>query len=200
MDNRRLILVATFLVVLIAGWVIMIYFPSKKELDTFQTELSLLEEKERQKVPEVLVKGIEKTIDSLSMDLDSRLQRFFPEERLTELGKAIDTIGQRYSLRLMTVTPDYESLPLFGDTQKEISEWPLTVEFKGTFKNLTRFLDDVAKFPFAIRFQDVLLEKENSKDKELDIELKGVAILRRSEISKSQPENLIASNQVHDQT
>lgn len=195
-----MIMVGTFLVVLIVSWIIMIYLPSQKELSTLQKELAELEEKERQKVPEVLIQRLEKTVDSLSTHLDYRLKRFYPEERLTELGKALDTIGRRYSLTLQTITPDYESLPLFNDAQKEVSEWPITVEFRGTFTNLTKFLDDVSKFPFAVRFQDMMLSKASSKDSELEIELNGFVILRREEKSTTQPEALMASNQLSNNT
>ena len=164
--------------ILLLGWVVMVHIPASRDLKQLNQQLAALEEKERQRVPEHRIQAIRTQVDSLSVNVDERMERFYPEEQLLDLGRTIESVGKQYSLRLVSITPDYESLPLFVENNKEISELPLSIEFKGHFEQLTQFLDAIPEFPFVMRFREMVYEKENSSKKELYITLKGVGFVR----------------------
>ena len=194
--SKRIILPVSFIVVLIVGWVIMVYLPASKELGRLNRRLSDLKEKERQIIPEEKIQAMRVVVDSLAAYLDTSLERFYPEEQLIDLGRAIESIGKEYSLQLVNITPDYESLPLFHDNPKEISELPVTVDFSGGFPDLTRFLDTMSNFPFVMRFDEMTLSKEGSLSKELSISLKGVVVFRNVKKPELKQEERMANTGV----
>ena len=194
--NKRIILPVSFIVVLIVGWFVMVYFPASKDLGKLNRHLSDLKEKERQLIPDEKIREMRVIVDSLAAYLDASLERFYPEEQLIDLGRAIESIGKEYALQLVNITPDYESLPLFEGSMKEISELPVTVEFSGGFPDLTHFLDTISKFPFVMRFDEMTLSKEGSVSRELSISLKGVVVFRNVKTPEQKPEDRIANTGV----
>jgi Tfp pilus assembly protein PilO len=194
--SKRIILPISFIVVLLVGWIIMVYWPASKELGRLNRRLSDLKEKERQIIPEEKIQAMRIAVDSLEAYLNASLDRFYPEEELIDLGRAIESIGKEYSLQLVNITPDYESLPLFQGNPKEISELPVTVDFSGGFPDLTRFLDTMSDFPFVMRFEEMTLSKEGSLSRELSISLKGVVVFRNVKTPEPKPEERMANTGV----
>ena len=194
--SKRIILPVSFIVVLVVGWIVMVYLPASKELGKLNRRLNDLKEKERQIIPDDQIQAMRVVVDSLAAHLDASLERFYPEEQLIDLGKAIESIGKEYSLQLVNITPDYESLPLFQDNPKEISELPVTVDFMGGFPDLTRFLDTMSEFPFVMRFEEMTLSKEGSLSRELSISLKGVVVFRNVKTPEKKPEDRMANTGV----
>ena len=194
--SKRIIFPASFIVVLVVGWIVMVYMPASKELGKLNQRLNDLKEKERQIIPDDTIEAMRVVVDSLATHLDASLERFYPEEQLIDLGKAIERIGKEYSLQLVNITPDYESLPLFQGNPKEISELPVTVDFTGGFPDLTRFLDTMSNFPFVMRFDEMTLSKEGSLSRELSISLKGVVVFRNVKTPEPKPEERMANTGV----
>ena len=198
--NKRLIILISIIIILVIGWVVMVYVPATRDLGELSKKLAALEEKERKMIPYHQIRMIQADVDSLTENLDDRMERFYPEGKLLDLGRTIESIGKQYSLRLVSITPDYESLPLFVENNKEISELPLTIEFKGNFEQLTKFLDCIHEFPFVMRFHEMIYEKENTDQKELNITLRGVVALRRIKPLENDPGNEMASIGISNQT
>jgi len=176
--SKKIVLILSLVFVLLVGWIAVVYIPVDRETGVLKKRLETLEEKERDKIPEEKVRMLEDEVDSLSSDLDNKMKRFYPEARLLDLGRTIQSTGKRYGLSLISVKLDYGSLALLKDSE-QISELPMTMEFKGTFNQLGKFLDDIHKFPFVMRVDEVLLEKEKRRGSNLNIKLQGVIVLRK---------------------
>ena len=198
--NKRIIILISIIIILVIGWVVMVYIPASRDLGKLSKQLAALEEKERKLIPYHQIRIIQAEVDSLTESLDDRMKRFYPEEQLLDLGRTIENIGKQYSLHLVSITPDYESLPLFVENDKEISELPLTIEFKGDFEQFTQFLDDIPKFSFVMRFHGLIFHKMDANKKELDITLEGVIALQRMKSFDKSPGNVLASIGIANQT
>ena len=113
--NKQIIIIPSFILGLVVVWLISIYMPLNKEIGNLKMSLETLKEKERQIVPGHRVQVVRKSVDSLSTEIINLTKRLYPEDKLLELGQLIDEIGTAYSLSLVSVTPDYESLSLFKE-------------------------------------------------------------------------------------
>lgn len=191
--NKQLIIIPSLILGLVIGWVIMIYLPAHKELGVLNKQLRTLEEKEKQIVAESRIRMMRAKVDSLSANLDDRLERFYPEGQLLDIGRMINEIVERNSLRLISITPNYDSLAVFKNEKVEISQLPLTIELKGSFNELTQFLDGISDFPFVLHFREVTLGKQNVARPDLDIVLEGIVGLRKVKALEESLENVIAS-------
>ena len=168
-------------------WLGAFYLPVTREKKLLEKKWELLQEQIKAEVPEVHLQSMKTFVDSLFAYIDVREEKFYPAERLLDLGRAIDQIGKQYELILISVSPDYESLTLIRETEEGVSELPLTLEFTGSFMNLANFIESVRDFPFVIRVNEVFLIKES--ESQLDITIKGVIVLRKGSVSEDTIEN-----------
>lgn len=194
--NKQFIIIPSLILSLVIGWVIMIYLPAHEELRGLNKQLRNLEEKEKQIVAESRIRMMRAKVDSLATNLDSRLKRFYPEGQLLDIGRMINEIVERNSLRLISITPDYDSLSVFKDEKIEVSQLPITIELKGGFNEFTQFLDGISDCPFVLHFREVTLGKEDVAKPDLDIVLEGIVGMRKVKPLEKSSENMIASNTI----
>ncbi len=176
--SKQIVIIPVFIVVLLIGWMVGVYVPAHKESGLFKKRLATLEQRERQRISEDKIRMMKNVVDSLFTTLDNKMKRFYPEARLLDLGRTIQSTGKRYGLSLISVKLDYDSLALLKNNE-QISELPMTMEFKGTFNQLGKFLDDMCRFPFVMRVDQVSLEKKGQRGSDLNIELQGIIVLRK---------------------
>lgn len=180
--NKKTILLPSLAFLLLAGWFVVIYLPVQREMGDLKKRLTALTERARNEIPEVQVRSMKVVVDSLSSKLKEGLNRVYPQEKLLDLGRQIESIGGRYGLRLSSIAPDYQSLSQLKEGGKEILELPMTMEFEGEFLRFARFLDGIPEFPFVMRINEVLFEKKTEESSVLKIQLRGVIVLRKERV------------------
>jgi len=183
--NKKVVLIPSVIFVLIVGWVVAVYLPARREVGVLKKRLETLEEKEQLAISSEKVRMMKEVVDSLSSRLNSGMKRIYPEEGLLDLGRVVEKVGKRYGLRLISIAPDYESLSLFSEKKKEISELPMTIEFKGKFTQFARFLDGISEFPIILQVNEVSMEKVAQGSSELTIKLRGVIVFRKERVRES---------------
>ena len=77
--NKRLIILISIIIILVIGWVVMVYVPATRDLGELSKKLAALEEKERKMIPYHQIRMIQADVDSLTENLDDRMERFYPE-------------------------------------------------------------------------------------------------------------------------
>ena len=192
--DKKLLTMVVFLVILVAGWIMGIYFPDQKEIGELESRLNTLVQKGKEHITEGRVQVMMQIVDSLAKNLNAGMNRIYPEEKLLDLGRAVDQIAREYRLILVSITPDYASLSLFKENQEEISELPMMMEFNGSFQNMTRFLDNMSTFPFVLRVNEVTIQKKEQNSSGLKIDLRGVIVLRKERSNERIVDNTKARN------
>ena len=171
-----------------------IYLPGKKEINQLQGELDRLLQKGNEQITEGRMQVMKGIVDSLDKDLDDGMNRIYPEEKLLDLGRAIENIAKKYNLKLVSVSPNYSSLSLFQQEQTELSELPMMMEFSGKFKHMTRFLDNIPNFPFVLRVNEMKIENKEQSSAGLTFELRGVIVLRKERSDERIVDNIKGRN------
>ena len=189
--KNKQVVIGLIILLILAVWLTVVFLPTRGRIGDLNKQLVKLHQKEKEAVPRAEIEMVEGLIDSLSARLQTQRMRIYPESALLDLGKAIDKIGRQYNLKLQDITPDYNSLSSLRGGTGELSELSITIEFKGLFSNFTRFLDNIEDFPFAMRANEVVLEMENLKERELIIQLQGVIILRKEREKENDKKNLM---------
>jgi Tfp pilus assembly protein PilO len=174
-------------IVLFVVWLSVFYLPVIKQKKSLEKKWELLQEQIRDEVPELKLQTMKTFVDSLFVYLDVREERFYPAEKLLDLGRAIEQIGKQYELKLISVSPDYESLSLIKDTEEGISELPLTLEFTGSFTKFASFIESIPDFPFVIRANEIFLVLES--EGQLEITIKGIIVLRKGSVDEKAIKN-----------
>ena len=195
--NKNIVLIPSILFGLIICWFIFIYLPARKEMGNLHEKLAQLVQKQKEIVPEHKIHQMRLVVDSLKTEVDSCLSRFYPDEELVTLGRMVDALSKRHKLTLISVVPDYESLSVFSDQTDDIFELPLTFTFDGEFRSLTQFLDDMPGFPYVMRLNEVLIEKEDVTSEGIQIIVKGVIVFRNEEMSKDEDVSISESKLAH---
>lgn len=175
MDRKILIIVALFFVLVIA-WAGIVVMPSTQEISSLDKRLSTLEEKERSRISPMDVQILSNRVDSLEQHVTVKMTRIYPGEKLLDLGRTIEQLGGKYGLKLLSLSPDYNSLHLFRE-ENQISELPIQINFEGRFIDFGHFLDQRADFPFVLRVHKITMDKSESQLKKLTIALNGVLVI-----------------------
>ncbi len=186
--NKTIIIIPSFIIGLIFVWIILVYLPISKGKDELKKQLTTLEEKERNNISETKVNEMKNLVDSLGMSIDEGMKHIYSEERLLDLGKAVDSIGKQYDLQLLSIAPVYDSLALLIKETSLLSELPMLIEFKGGFNHFTQFLDGIPEFPFVLRINEVLIEKKDQESSDLNILLRGVIVLKKERMDEGEKE------------
>lgn len=179
MPDKKLILIPSILAGVIVVWVVMFFLPVQKQSEQLGERLSFLEEKQRKEIPESRVRMMQAVVDSLNARLDNFNARIFPEERLLDLGRTVEGVGRRYGMTLVSIAPDYGMLSLLSQSNETVSELPMTMVFEGSFSGFAEFMDGMEEFPFLIRIHEASIEKEEESASSLEIQLRGVVVLRK---------------------
>lgn len=176
-------------VVLIIVWLSVLYLPVIRNKKELENKWELLQNQIRSEVPEARLETMKTFVDSLFAYIDVREGHFYPVEKLLDLGRSIEQIGKQYGLKLISVSPDYESLALIQKTEEGVTELPLTLEFTGSFIQFAKFVESVPDFPYVIRVNEVFLEKESEDKPALNVIIKGVIVLRKESADEDAVKN-----------
>ena len=95
------------------------------------------------------LEGFEAEVDGLGTRLDS-LRAVLPEQKdASDLLRRLQTLASQSNLSIRAFTPQATSV-------RELhSEWPIQLQFNGTYHNLAMFFDRVSKFSRIINVSNV---------------------------------------------
>ena len=188
--NKKLIVMSSVIVCLLAVWLVLVYLPIHREMGDLDEKLESLEEMEKLQISINQLQYLRTMLDTLYMWVDESMERIYPENQLLDLGRVIENIGKEYGLKLVSIVPDYESLSLFTDQNGEIIELPIMMQFGGRFEKLTQFLDYSDALPYVLRINEVIIENNSAShySSELDITLRGVIVLKKERTDEGEEE------------
>ena len=107
LKDKKIFLIPSVIVLLLVGWIVLIFWPSTKLIKGLNERTRVLVQKDMQSISDLQVKSVQIETDSLTQRLEVGMRRLFDEEKLLNLGRVIDKIGKEYGLDLKTITPDY---------------------------------------------------------------------------------------------
>jgi Tfp pilus assembly protein PilO len=162
------------------AWFFVFHQPSRDKIRVIKQELVLLKEKIRKDVPESLIQSVQRQSDSISVALESKKTRIFPFSELIHFGDAVQPVVKKYGLTLVSLKPDYKSLAALEADTSEICELPISIQVEGKYDAFTKFMDDLATLPFAVRVDDYFIDRLNKETKLVNFEVKGVVFLRKA--------------------
>lgn len=174
--DRKVLLFGGLFAILLVAWVVIIFVPSQNEIKSLGLRLEELKAKEQARISPMDVQILTNRVDSLEVRVAQRAEKIYPGEKLLDLGRTMEKLGSQYNLKLLSITPDYESLHLFRE-ENQISDLPVQMNFEGNFRDFGRFLDERSTFPFMIRVHRVTMDKAEPEDKKLTISLNGVLVI-----------------------
>ena len=181
--NQMLIIWPVILIAVVAAWYFLIFSGIQKEQSQLQNEMIVLQEKLKDRISKSQIELIQTEIDSLNTFLNTQNKRIYPVENLLTMGQEIEKMVKGYGLRLVTITPDFNSVTNLGQSMQDISELPVNIVFYGTFHELTKFIDSIEDLPYVMRIDEVHISKPEDKKGILDIDFKGVIVLRKERVS-----------------
>ena len=98
------------------------------------------------------------------------------------MGRAFEDIGKGYGLKLISIAPDYGTLSMLSQSKEVLSELPMTMMFEGRFSGFSGFMDGIEDFPFLVKIREVSINKEEETASTLEIQLRGVVVLRKERV------------------
>lgn len=164
---------------LVCAWVVIVVIPWQSELSQLNARFNELTLKESARISQVDVQILRAKVDSLDLKLTKKRTRLFPGEKLLDLGRTIEKLGNANGLKLISITPDYDSLHLIQQKNK-ISNLPVSIVFEGRFHQIGQFLDRCNKFPFVFRVNQITMDKPEPKINKLTIMLNGIMVIGNS--------------------
>jgi len=162
------------------AWFFVFQQPKMKKIQTVQKDLAALREKIKKDVPESLIQSVQRQSDSISVVLESKKSRIYPFSDLIHFGDAVQPVVKKYGLTLVSLKPDYKSLPALEADTSEICELPISFQVQGKYDAFTKFMDDLANFPFAVRADEYFIDRLDKETKQVNFEVKGVVFLRKT--------------------
>ncbi len=175
--DKKLIILSAVIAVIVIGWVFVYYMPASQELSVLNVDLADLREKENKKISQSEVNVIQSSVGKLISDIEEKMIRVYSGPLLLDLGRNVEKIAKDYDMDLIQIEVNYESLILFRSVE-EISDLPVKMEFKGTFSNFSKLLDDVTNLPFAMRLQKIEIEKDQPETDYLKIVVQGIIVIK----------------------
>ena len=183
MQDKKLILIPAILGGVLIIWILLFLIPVQRHTGKLSDRLALLEDKQRKEIPEEQVEMMQTVVDSLKARLDVYKARIYPEEKLLDFGRAVEGIGKRYGLKLISIAPDYGMLSMLSQGKEALSELPMTMTFEGRFSGFTGFMDGLEDFPFLIRIREAAINKDEENASTLQLQLHGVVVLRKERMT-----------------
>jgi len=192
LKDKKIFLIPSVIVLLLVGWIVLIFWPTTKLIKLLNERTRVLVQKDMQSISDLQVKSVQIETDSLTQRLEAGMRRLFDEEKLLNLGRVIDKIGKEYGLDLKTITPDYNILSTLKENREQITVFPLTIIFGGTFIQFTKFLDNIPEFPIVFQVESVMFKKQSKSGSKLTAEMRSKIVMRK-EVSDNKPEVQLAT-------
>jgi len=153
------------LAVIILGAAYLLYFkPQQAELNRIKAE--------RQKV-ETEVQGLQekkKQLDKIEAELASLTQTLKELETIIPLRKETDVILRRVQQMAFDSRLDLVRFTPRGEISREFySEWPISMEIRGSYHNLASFFDRLSKFARIFNIENFSIKALSNQTDEMTI-------------------------------
>ncbi|MEW6087491.1 MAG: type 4a pilus biogenesis protein PilO [bacterium] len=158
------------ILILIGGYVYLLYLPKEKEFDKLiedrsNKEIQLRKASIQAKNQERLkneIKDLEEKLTSVKMQLPK-------EKEIPDLLKSIDAKGRESNIDFLFFKP--QSII----TKEFYGEVPITLNVKGGFHNVGLFLNKLAGLPRLINVSSIKISNINEKDEHITIKAEMIA-------------------------
>jgi type IV pilus assembly protein PilO len=149
---HRIIIFAGTIILLIAAFVFLVYFPRTDEIKRLRTDIEQLDQQIRIATTKVKnMKKLEADLAAVEEDLKFALKLLPSTSEIPTLLKNITKLGNDSNLEFLFFSP-----------QKEIPrelyvEIPVSVEVRGTYHNVAGFFDKVSKLDRIVNVVDITM-------------------------------------------
>ena len=150
--GQRVILVVLVLVILVGGFVYLVYIPKNNEIHRLTQEIEDLDREIAKNQAKV------RRLDQLKMEyavlqekLRRQMEQLPPEAEVPELLKQVSDLGTRMGLEILLWRPVGERISPSG-LYKEI---PVDVEVRGGYHSVALFFDRISKLRRIVNVQDI---------------------------------------------
>jgi Tfp pilus assembly protein PilO len=176
---------AKILIMPVAGLLILIAVfagyikPQNTKIEQMNEQLDILLGKGDRMVPIEKILAQEAVVDSLHLIVKDLKDRLYPVAEFADLGRAIESSGRKFDLRLVNLTPDYSKLNLIQQAGVEITELPITINMTGHFMEFAHYLERLSEFPY-VKATEVTLKRsdEEGSTNQIIIEIHGLVIFK----------------------
>lgn len=184
MVNKSLIVMLIISAIIFVLWFAGLIMPQSNKITRLNGEIDEFVKLEKQQVSDNTIQLMMLKLDRLTTDIKDVKAHFYPEDEILDLGRRVEKIGENHGLEFISISPEeFANLDFFKGDNKDVTELPIVIEFKGIFKELTDFLDSVEEFPFIIRLNDIKIINGDVRSQELNIYIKGNVVIARSGIN-----------------
>jgi Tfp pilus assembly protein PilO len=170
--------------------------PQDAKIEKMNEQLDILLGKGDRMVPIEKIMAQEAVVDSLHFIVKDMKDRLYPVAEFADLGRAIESSGRKFNLRLITLTPDYSKLNLIQQAGVEITELPITINMTGHFMEFAHYLERLSEFPY-VKATEVVLKRsdEEGSINQINIEIQGLVIFKNKLTQKDSQESKPVSAQ-----
>jgi Tfp pilus assembly protein PilO len=170
--------------------------PQDAKIEKMNEQLDILLGKGDRMVPIEKIMAQEAVVDSLHFIVKDMKDRLYPVAEFADLGRAIESSGRKFNLRLITLTPDYSKLNLIQQAGVEITELPITINMTGHFMEFAHYLERLSEFPY-VKATEVILKRsdEEGSINQINIEIQGLVIFKNKLTQKDSQESKPVSAQ-----
>ena len=153
--------------------------PQDTKIEEMNEQLDILLGKGDRMVPIEKILTQEAVVDSLQLIVKDLKDRLYPVAEFADLGRAIESSGRKFNLRLVSLTPDYSKLNLIQQAGVEITELPITINMTGHFTEFAHYLERLSEFPY-VKATEVILKRsdEGGSLNQITIEIQGLVIFK----------------------
>ena len=175
---KVLIVPVAGILILIAAYAVIIK-PQDTKIEEMNEQLDILLGKGDRMVPIEKILTQEAVVDSLQLIVKDLKDRLYPVAEFADLGRAIESSGRKFNLRLVSLTPDYSKLNLIQQAGVEITELPITINMTGHFTEFAHYLERLSEFPY-VKATEVILKRsdEGGSLNQITIEIQGLVIFK----------------------
>jgi len=149
---HRIIIFAGTVVLLIAAFVFLVFFPKTDEIKRLNSGIQQLEGQIR--LASIRAKNVKKLEDDLAaveQDLTFALRLLPTTSEIPSLLKNITKLGNDSNLEFLLFSP-------LQEVPKELYvELPVSVEVRGTYHDVARFFDEVGKLDRIVNVVDITM-------------------------------------------
>jgi len=176
---HRVIIFAGTVVLLMAAFAFLVFFPKTDELKRLRTEIDQLEG--QIKVATIKAKNVKKLeaeLAAVEEDLKSALRLLPTTSEIPSLLKNITKLGNDSNLEFLLFSP-------LKEVPRELYvEIPVSVEVKGSYHDVARFFDRVGKLDRIVNVMDIVMIPVKEYDTTLRTACKAVTYRFKEEEEK----------------
>jgi type IV pilus assembly protein PilO len=155
---QRIVISAVIFVLLVGGFIYLLYWPKFEQINRLNTDLEKLEQKlETAKRNAKDLKQFQAKMKEAEAQFQMAMKKLPEKEEIPSLLSSISHSGQQVGLEFLLFEPKPEKKKEF------YAEIPVAMNIKGDYHNLASFFDQVARLSRIVNIQNI--QMSGAKDK-----------------------------------